>query len=205
MVVGFGAADVEAVLARSRRPNLAIRTIYNPFYDVADNLGSCWLARHEMDRDFVILNGDTVFEPEALHRLLASPPAPITVAIDRKRSYDADDMKVRLDGNRLLEIGKLLPPDRVDGESIGMLLLRGAGPRLFAQAVDRAMRLPESIRWWYLKVIGTLAATGSVQVCSIEGLEWGEVDYAADLARAQRLAEGWAAAEAASLSLRAAP
>ena len=205
VVVGFGAAEVEAVLARWRRPSLAIRTIFNPFYDVADNLGSCWLARHEMDRDFVILNGDTVFEPEVLRRLLAGPAVPITVAIDRKASYDADDMKVCLDGSRLLEIGKTLPLDRVHGESIGMLLFRGIGPRAFAQAVDRAMRLPEGIRWWYLKVIDTLAAAGSVQACSIEGLEWGEVDYAADLACARRLAEGWAAAEAGSLNLRAAP
>src|SRR5262249_12329955 len=57
VVVGFGAADVEAVLAHAHRPTTRVRTLYNPFFDVADNLGSCWLARHEMDRDFVILNG----------------------------------------------------------------------------------------------------------------------------------------------------
>ncbi len=205
VVVGFGAADVAAVLGRLQHPGLAIRTLYNPFFDVADNLGSCWLARAEMDRDFIILNGDTLFETEILRRLLASPRAPITVTIDHKANYDADDMKVQLDGTRLVQIGKTLALDDVDGESIGMLLFRDAGPRLFSVAVDRAMHSAEGVRWFYLQVIDTLASTGCVQTLSIEGLEWGEVDYAPDLARAKQLVERWSAAGARPLNLRAAP
>lgn len=193
VVVGFRAAAVEEMLAGLCRPGLSIRTIFNPFFNVADNLASCWLARHEMDRDFVILNGDTVFEAAILQRLLKSPPAPVTVTIDRKASYDSDDMKVVLDGNRLVDIGKTLPLDAVDGESIGMLLFRGQGPRLFAGALDRAMRTPEGLKWWYLKVIGLLAQDGHVNTASIEGLEWGEVDYPADLGRAQEMVARWIA------------
>ncbi|MGH6931047.1 MAG: NTP transferase domain-containing protein [Dongiaceae bacterium] len=191
VVVGFRAAMVEELLARLGGPDLAIRTVFNPFYGVADNLGSCWLARHEMDRDFLIVNGDTLFEAEVPRRLLASQSAPITVTIDRKSSYDADDMKVRLDGSRLLEIGKMLPPDRINGESIGLLLFRGEGPGLFREAVERAMRSHEGLTWWYLKVIGQLAKSHPVETLSIAGLGWGEVDYPADLMRAQKLVAGW--------------
>jgi choline kinase len=191
VVVGFRAAAVEDRLAQLRRPGLTIRTIFNPFFNVADNLGSCWLARHEMDRDFVIVNGDTLFEAAILRRLLNSPAAPVTVTIDRKESYDADDMKVVLDGTRLVDIGKTLPLDSVDGESIGMLLFRDEGPRLFAEALDRAMRTPEGLKWWYLKVIGMLARDGHVNTVSIEGLDWGEVDYPEDLTRARQMVARW--------------
>jgi choline kinase len=191
VVVGFRAALVEAVLAALARPGLRIRTLFNPFYNVADNLGSCWMARHEMGGDFLLLNGDTLFETAVLQRLLHSPPAPITVTIDRKAGYDADDMKVRLDGTRLLEIGKTLPPARTDGESIGLLLFRGAGPELFVDAVDRALRVSEGLKSFYLKVIDQLARSHRVETATIEGLSWGEVDYPADLQRAERLvAEG---------------
>jgi len=191
VVVGFRAALVEAVLAERVRSGLSIRTLFNPFYNVADNLGSCWMARHEMAGDFLLLNGDTLFEAAVLERLLQSPPAPITVTIDRKAGYDADDMKVRLDGTRLLEIGKTLPPARTDGESIGLLLFRGAGPELFVDAVDRALRLSEGLKSFYLKVIDQLAKSHRVETATIEGLSWGEVDYPADLQRAERLvAEG---------------
>ena len=187
VVVGFRAGLVEAVLAERVRPGLSIRTLFNPFYNVADNLGSCWMARHEMSDDFLLLNGDTLFEAAVLRRLLQSPPAPITVTIDRKASYDADDMKVRLDGTRLLEIGKTLPPARTDGESIGLLLFRGAGPELFVDAVDRALRVSEGLKSFYLKVIDQLARSHRVETATIEGLSWGEVDYPADLQRAEQI------------------
>lgn len=187
VVVGFRAALVEALLAKLTRPGLRIRTLLNPFYNVADNLGSCWLARHEMAGDFLLLNGDTLFEAAVLQRLLGSPLAPITVTIDRKAGYDADDMKVRLDGTRLLEIGKTLPPARTDGESIGLLSFRGAGPQLFVEAIDRALRVSEGLKSFYLKVIDQLAKSHRVETVTIEGLAWGEVDYPADLQRAEQL------------------
>jgi choline kinase len=187
VVVGFRAGLVEAVLAKLARPGLRIRTLFNPFYNVADNLGSCWLARHEMSGDFLLLNGDTLFETAVLQRLLHSPPAPITVTIDRKASYDADDMKVHLDGTRLIEIGKTLPPARTDGESIGLLLFRGAGPELFVDAVDRALHVSEGLKSFYLKVIDQLARSHRVETATIEGLTWGEVDYPADLQRAGQI------------------
>jgi len=187
VVIGFRAALVEAVLAGLARPGLAIRTLFNPFYNVADNLGSCWLARHEMAGDFLLLNGDTLFETAVLQRLLHSPPAPITVTIDRKTGYDADDMKVHLDGTRLLEIGKTLPPARTNAESIGLLLFRGAGPGMFVDAIERALRVSEGLKSFYLKVIDQIAKSHRVETATIEGLAWGEVDYPADLQRAEQL------------------
>jgi len=191
VVTGFRAEMVEAELARLAHDGLAIRAIYNPFYGVADNLGSCWLARAEMDRDFIILNGDTLFESAVLARLLASSAAPVTVTVDKKPRYDADDMKVRLDGARLVDIGKTLPPEESHAESIGLLLFRGAGPGAFVAAADRAMRTAEGLKWWYLRVIGQLAKQSSVATCSIEGLEWGEMDYPQDLERLQGLVQRW--------------
>jgi choline kinase len=191
VVVGFRAALVEEHLEQLSRGGLVLRTILNPFFNVADNLGSCWLARREMSEDFLIVNGDTIFEPAVLQRLLASPAAPITVTIDRKDSYDADDMKVQVQGTRLIDIGKTLPLDTVNGESIGMLLFRGEGPRLFREAVERAMRQPEGLKWWYLKVIAQIAKSQQVETALIQGMAWGEVDYPADLLRAERLAEAW--------------
>ena len=187
VVVGFRAAAVELFLRMLRRAGLAIRTLFNPFFYVADNLASCWIARSEMDQDFVLLNGDTIFEPAVLESLLAAPPAPVTLAIDRKAAYDSDDMKVRVQGTRLIEIGKSLPSARVDGESIGMMRFLGQGPGRFAGMLDTVMRTPHGIRWWYLKAIGLLADQGLVQTHSIEGLTWSEVDFPADLARAQKL------------------
>jgi choline kinase len=191
VVLGYGADQVETVLERWRQPGIEIRTVFNPFFNVADNLASCWLARHEMDRDFLVLNGDTLFEAAILRKVLASPEAPITITIDRKRIYDADDMKVQVDGDRLISVGKSLSADETNGESIGMLLFRGTGPKLFADMLDQFMHTPEGLKTWYLRVIDRLAKTGAVVAASIEGKAWGEVDFIEDLERARQMVTSW--------------
>jgi choline kinase len=195
VVTGFGAERVDALLARRQDP-VPVRSLYNPFFEVADNLASCWLARTEMDRDFLLLNGDTLFEPAVLRRLLESQLQPVTLAVDHKVHYDDDDMKVQLDARRLLAVGKDLPAQRVNGESIGMMSFRGQGPALFRAALEAAMRSPRGLKQWYLSVIGELADQGRVWTCSIEGLDWAEVDYPLDLARAAKMVAGWIEAEA---------
>ncbi len=193
VVVGFGADQVEPLFA-SRDQSLQVRTVYNPFFPVTDNLVSCWVARAEMDQDFILLNGDTLFEAEVLKQLLRSPNRPVILATDHKSTYDADDMKVRVDGSRLVKVGKDLVPEETGGESIGMLLFRGEGPALFSAAVERALRQPQALKQWYLSVIDEMARLGLVWTFSIQGLQWVEVDCPADLDQADTLAAGWRAA-----------
>src|SRR5687768_2327890 len=47
VVTGFRDDQIEAALAR-RSGGPIVRTIYNPFYKVADNLGSLYVAREEL-------------------------------------------------------------------------------------------------------------------------------------------------------------
>jgi choline kinase len=186
VMVGFAARRVESFLRRNPIPGIYSRAIYNPFYAHTDNLVTCWLARSEMVEDFVLLNGDTLFEPTLLKRLLASPPAPLTLAIDNKAAYDADDMKVSLNGGRRLRaVSKTLAPSIVDAESIGLMVFRGDGPRLFRNALRQAIRSPSALSAWYLSVVERLAQSVRVETETMTGLWWQEVDSPADLAKAR--------------------
>jgi choline kinase len=191
VVVGFRAEKVEQTLAARAHSAIDTSTIFNPRYDTADNLISCWVARDEMNEDFLLVNGDTLFESDVVHRLLASPPAPVTLAVGYKPEYDDDDMKVSCDGHMLRRVGKDLPASETSGESIGLLLFRGEGPRLFREALARATAQPEAGRLWYLSAVNDLAMRGMVQIASVEGLQWAEVDYWNDLDDAQKLVESW--------------
>ncbi len=182
VVVGFGADRVERVLKGLRIPGLRVDTIFNPFFASSDNLATCWLARTAMTGDFVLLNGDTLFEDAVLERLLAAASAPVTVTIDHKERYDDDDMKVSVDANgRLLAIGKTLPAASVRGESIGMLCFRAAGVKCFRDELERAIRQSESLRAWYLAVVNEMAGRVPIATVSIDGLWWREIDSRADL------------------------
>jgi choline kinase len=192
VVTGFRTEKVEGALAGI--PGVRTRTLFNPFFKVADNLGSCWIARGEMDRDFIILNGDTLVSPEIVGKLIAEATAPITVTVDVKDAYDADDMKVHREDGRLLSIGKRLTAEESNAESIGMLAFRGEGPALFLDRVERMMRTPEGVQNWYLKAIDAIAKDATVGTVSIEGLDWAEVDFPADVEAATALTARWAKA-----------
>ncbi len=191
VVAGYGAKQVRELL-EDRYDARRVRTLYNALFEVGDNLVSCWAARREMNEDFILLNGDTLFEPAVLGLLLSSPVKPVTLATNFKSSYDADDMKVQLDGMRLARVAKTLPPDQVDGESMGMTLFRGQGTRLFRAALERTIRKPEAFKQWYLSVIDTMAQAGLVWTQSMRGLQWTEIDDLADLEHAQAVVPGWA-------------
>ena len=149
-----------------------------------------------MDDDFLLLNGDTLFEDARAAcacsiRCATRSPSPSTTS----GSYDDDDMKVALDGaGRVLAIGKDLPAEAVGAEAIGLIAFAGSGPKLFVEGLERAVRRPDAVRRWYLSVVHELAEEhGVVGTASIRGLWWREIDGSDDLARARRgmAAAGW--------------
>lgn len=191
VVTGFYAEEVDALIASKDFGAQTVRTLYNPFYAVADNAGSCYVAREYMTGDFMIINGDTLFEPELCKRALAQRDTPITVTIDRKDNYDGDDMKVCLEGDRLVRIGKSLPLDVVDAESIGMLMFNEEGGTYFKEAIVNLLRSEGGLKRWYLQAIDAVAVKKVVGTASIEGLIWQEVDFMDDLKSAEALGEKW--------------
>ena len=184
VVTGYGAEKVQELVQR-HLGYYGVRTHFNPDYATSDNLISCWKARDEMKGDFILLNGDTLFEPAVIETLLDCTRAPITVTVSSKEKYDSDDMKVISQGGRLAKIGKDLPLGAVSAESIGMIYFRDKGPEIFRNALDKAVQDPESKNRWYLSVIDSIAQEQTVMTCSITGLKWCEIDYPKDLKLAE--------------------
>ena len=196
VVTGFHDDRVEEALAnRSGGPR--VRTIFNPFYKVADNTGSLYMAREELAGDCLVWNGDTLVSNALMKRVVENDRPGICVTIDRKPSYDDDDMKVVEDAGQLKAIGKRLSAG-VNAESIGLLAFRAAGAERFRQAIEQALRTPEGTTIWYLRVIHHLAQSSDVWTLDISGEEWGEVDFPPDVDAARALTARWDAAERAA-------
>jgi len=140
-----------------------------------------------MDDDFLLLNGDTLFDDEVLRTVLEGPRSPITVTINHKSEYDDDDMKVTVDPDgRLRAIGKKIPRNQVDGESIGMLLFRDAGVREWRETLDRTIRRPDALNSWYLSVVNEMAQSLRIATTAITGMWWQEIDSPRDLEAARK-------------------
>src|SRR4051794_31870708 len=193
VVTGFHDELVNEAIAR-RTGGPEVRTVFNPFYKVADNTGSLYMAREELCGDCLVWNGDTLVSTALMATVVGNDRSGICVTIDRKADgYDEDDMKVVEEGGRLKAIGKRIAAG-VNAESIGLLAFRAGGAEQFREAIEAAMRTAEGTTIWYLRVINHIAQSGDVWTLDIQGEEWGEVDFPPDVEAARELTARWDAA-----------
>src|SRR5206468_12621227 len=78
VVTGFREEQVEEALSK-RNKGPAVRTIYNPFYKVADNTGSLYMARESLAGDCLVWNGDTLVSNALMSRVVNNARAGICV------------------------------------------------------------------------------------------------------------------------------
>lgn len=192
VVTGYGSDMMEEELSRiAAKHGVEVECIFNPFFALADNLASCWMARSAMTGDFIQVNGDNVFRADVVERLLAAAKAPVTVAVNTKASYDADDMKVMLKDGLVNDIGKTLDVSRVGAEAIGFYMFRGTGAAAYVNVLERSVRDPQGLKLWFPSAVASLAREMDVKTVSVTGLRWGEVDYPHDLDDARALVADW--------------
>ncbi len=186
VVGGFQIDKVEKYLFERYRDHPGIKVFFNPFYEVADNLASCWMIHQQMNTDFLLLNGDTLIDAAVLAGVLGSKASPITLCVDFKDTFDEDDMKVQLGASgQVRQVSKKLSADETDAESIGLIRFSQEGASLFRESVEKALRDPANLKSWYLAIIDQLARTGVVGSHSVAGCRWCEIDYLQDLQKAK--------------------
>lgn len=180
IIVGYKADQIEAKL-KDYQKKLNITTVYNPFYDISNNLLSVWMARYYMQDEFISINGDDIFTPEVVEKLLKSN-YDITMVIDEKKEYDDDDMKVIHKDGHILEVNKKINPQKANGESIGMIKFSNKGPSIYTSVLDEMVRIPENRNVFYLKAIQEIIDKGfKVNYSLCKETDWSELDFHPDL------------------------
>jgi len=179
VVVGYGADRVEHLLGNS------IHYVYNPDHETTNSLYSLWLARRQAEDGFVLLNGDVVFHPQILGKLLESP-YPDALTIQRKNEFDDEQMKVALDGDRIVSISKELDAGAAAGENLGVLKFSRSGARVLFEKIA-ALIAQGTVDKWCPYAFDAIARYHPIYSIDIGDLAWIEVDFPADLAEAVQL------------------
>lgn len=187
---------------RSRYPELTF--VRNADWEKNNILLSLLSAREFLSEGFLSTYADIIYDGEVAKRLARSPHDIVLGCdtawrrryVSRSQHPETDAEKMRVDGDRVLEVGRTIPSEAADGEFIGVMKLSPAGARELVRAFDAA-RAEHAGRVWregrtferayLIDLLATMLETGSVMHHEDTPGGYMEIDTLEDL----ELAGGW--------------
>ena len=189
IVIGYLHAQIESKL-KSFNTKLKIKTVYNPFYEMSNNLITLWFSKYEMNEDFLIINGDNIIASDVIRDLVNNTNEGIFVTICYRDKYHDEDMKVKLDSNKkILRVSKEIKDG--DAESVGLVKVSGVKYRkIYQDVLEELARNEDYLHKFWLETFNILANKGvEINTIEIDKDKWREVDFHFDLTDIKELIE----------------
>ena len=190
----FGMADDVVLVAgkdfdnvRARYHHRCVEVIHNVNVDL-NNGHSLFLAASHMQKGFLLINCDVVFEPSILKSLVDAPDAN-TLMVDGAKGLDPEEMKAcAIHGIPYRLKKKIIPHDVKNriGEFAGMCkVTQTAAIPLLVEILEQRSRSGTPFYWE--DALEDHMTTFRYGVAFTEGRKWVEVDFPADLSQAKEM------------------
>lgn len=192
VVTGFDAASVQEYVTSNWTHDATF--IFNARYASWGNFHSVRVAIDQSPGiPLLVVNSDIVVPPVVCKRVLETE-GDLILAVQRREDLDSEDMRVRLAGDRVLDIGKDLKDVHAHGEFAGVSLLRRDAAALYAQ-ICTDLEWTGDTSHYYEDVYRMMLERLDVRAASVERGEYAEVDAPRDLEAADQVirnhAESW--------------
>ncbi|SRR5579864_1784023 len=180
VVVGFEAERVRRVCGPE------IEYIENPIFLKTNSLYSLWLARHCFAGGFVVINSDVLFHPQLLWDLLTAryEDALLVSYREEATAYGDEEMKVKVQAGRVVDISKDMNPVEADGENVGMVKFGPTGAKLLQEQMAPLVE-EGALRSWAPRAFLEFARRRPLHAIGTRGFPWTEIDFPQDYRRAQ--------------------
>lgn len=157
--------------------------VYNPRFAETNNIYSLWLAQESVaDSDFLCLHADVLFHPEIL-RTAANCAGDTVLVADREVLEET--MKLKLDGERVVTVGKHVRMDEASGTFLGIAKFSAQGGRLLFKELDLLIKAGETNAYFTLAVEALIEKNCEVKAAFTDNLPWIEIDFPKELAQAE--------------------
>ena len=163
--------------------------VYNPRFDSTNVLYSLFLSLPLIGHDdFIFIHADTVFSLEVLEKLFVrSRDSQMVFAVDF-HSCGEEEMKVRVQDNKIIEVTKQMAASDSDGEFLGVAWVS-------ARQIENLKKHTETIldeglfdAFFEASVQRMITYENlEVEVADVSGLPWCEVDFPEDYEVAKAL------------------
>lgn len=199
VVTGFKPQSIQDYIA-SHFAELDITYVFNARFASWGNFHSVRVALDQSPGfDVLVVNSDVVVHPDVYQRVL-STSGDLVLAVQKRRVLDAEDMRVHLDGDKVLGIGKDLKRAFSHGEYAGVSLLRPSAARVYSE-VASGLEWRADTDFYYEDVYARILPAVKARAARVNDHEYAEVDtpddVAAALAVVERHPDAWTAAASA--------
>jgi choline kinase len=178
VVVGFRSDSIR------RECDGDVRFVDNHDYATTGSLYSLWLAREYLLDGFVMFNSDVLFHPRLLTMLLQSPCKDALLIADADAAQLGDEeMKVRVERGRVVDISKDMEPRDAHGENVGIVKFSADGATALVGYMNSLIEAG-TVREWAPRAFREFALHHPLSVVSTCGLPWIEIDFPEDYRRA---------------------
>lgn len=178
LITGYG-ADAYRKLLTDRFPSVQLR--HNPDFASAGSMHSLFMARSAMERPFLLLESDLLYEPRAVSEMLDRPPGDHLLLSGP--TGQGDEVYAYGAGGRLLRLSKARLTDvPLQGEFVGICRL--TPDTLEAMCRHYESRACTSSHYEYDDCLTDLSSSIRFNLHRIDGLRWGEIDNATQYRRA---------------------
>jgi choline kinase len=165
-------------------PRLEADFIHNPDYTLG-NVISLWLAQRYLRGDCLVMDGDVLFAPALLEKLVKSP-RPRCVLLDEGFEETGEEMKLMARGDRVWSIARQVNGSYdLVGEGVGFLKLDDEGCRHLVAGLRRFVAAGK-VRCEYEDVLDEVFKEIHIGYERVAGLPWTEIDFPEDVEKAER-------------------
>jgi len=163
-----------------------VQLIYNEKYEIWNNIYSFYLTKN-IKSDFVLINCDVLFHKKILAQLLDNDTqCGATLCIDDKKYLSEEEMKVKLDNDKIINISKYINPDEAGGEYIGLAKFKYNKIKKLYQVIENLISKGKT-NLWYEDAFNYIF--NEINFCCLftSGLPWIEIDTIEDYENAKTL------------------
>ena len=183
VVIGYRGEMIEQQIG-PMCAGVRVRYVFNARYDKGAIL-SLWSARAEFDDDLLIMDADVLFPVALIARLVRSPHANCFL-LDASAVNTGEEQMLLTRGGRVLDIVRGGGGDfELIGESVGFLKVSRADALLVRAILDDLVAQGrDTIE--HEEAFPLFLAQRAVGFEQVDDLPWTEIDFPADLERAER-------------------
>jgi choline kinase len=165
----------------------SVEFVFNPLFDSTNVIFSFWLALPYLRDEALYLHADTVFDSKILAKLIAADEGDVILPVDDHPCAE-EEMKVKLDGDRVTLVTKQMPAEDADGEFLGLAKLCAGSLPILRERAEELLEDGEMGSFFEAALQKSIdRGELDVRSCDVSGLRWQEVDFEEDYAEAKRL------------------